>query len=160
MISKRVDAAYTSGRRDDWVKSKCSKRQEFVVGGYTTRRQPHGLRRAVARRVRKRPAPSRRRVGTGFNQKSLTDIKKKLRALEIGRDAVRLASPRGRGLHWVKPKLVCEVSFAEWTSDGSLRHASFHGLRADKDRGRSSPRRRPRSSAITWSRRRRVRNLR
>ena len=134
IISKRVDAAYVSGRRDEWVKIKCTKRQEFVIGGYTdadgSRTGFGALLLGVYEGDELRYAG---RVGTGFNQKSLTDIKKKLRALETKKTTFDLASPTGRGLHWIKPKLVCEVSFAEWTGDGSLRAPVFHGMRADKD---------------------------
>ena len=136
VVSKRVDAPYVSGRRDDWVKSKCTKRQEFVIGGFTDPDGSRGHFGALLLGVydgqKLRYAG---RVGTGFNQKSLSDIAKKLRALEVDDTTFDVAAPRGRGLHWIKPKLVCEVSFAEWTSDGSLRHAVFHGLRADKKPG-------------------------
>ena len=134
IISKRVDAAYVSGRRDEWVKIKCTKRQEFVIGGYTdadgSRTGFGALLLGVYEGDDLRYVG---RVGTGFNQKSLTDITKKLRALEIKKVSFDLAAPKGRGLHWIKPRLVCEVSFAEITGDGSLRAPVFHGLRSDKD---------------------------
>jgi bifunctional non-homologous end joining protein LigD len=133
IVSKRVDAIYTSGRGDLWVKSKCIKRQEFVIGGYTEGTGERvgfgslllgvydgGQLRFVGR------------VGTGFDQSLLREIKAKLRKLEIEETPFEISSPRGRGHHWVKPKLVAEVAFSQWTKDQQLRVPVFQGLRLDK----------------------------
>ena len=134
VISKRGDAAYVSGRHDAWVKSKCTKRQEFVIAGFSeaegSRSDFGALLLGVYDEGRLRYAG---RVGTGFDQRTLSSLSKMLRQREIDETPFELASPRGRTLHWIKPELVCEVSFAEWTREGSLRAPVFQGLREDKD---------------------------
>jgi bifunctional non-homologous end joining protein LigD len=145
IISKRRDAAYVSGRARDWLKVKCTARQEFVIGGFT---EPSGSRedlgslllgvapagargRASASRGAKARLRYAGRVGTGFTRESLRELRRRLAAIEI--DAPPFESPpRVRGVHWVKPTLVAEVSFTEMTRDGRLRHPSFEGLREDK----------------------------
>ena len=134
VVSKRADLPYPVGRSPFWVKSKCGKRQEFVIVGYT---DPQGSRNhfgalllgvfdgAVLRYAGK--------VGTGFDVDTLSDVMSKLRALETGPGLVTspVSIPRA-GLHWVKPQLVAEIAFTEWTEDGLLRHPVFKGLRVDK----------------------------
>lgn len=134
IISKRVDTAYVPGRHDDWQKIKCVKRQEFVIGGFT---DPEGSRVAFGALLlgvyEGRKLRFVGKCGTGFDQRTLREVSKKLKALEVDDSPFALASPRGRGLHWIKPQLVCEVSYAEMTRDGILRVPVFKGLRADKD---------------------------
>lgn len=133
IISKQSDAPYVSGRSDFWVKNKCSSRQEFVIGGWT---DPQGERVGLGalligfyEKGRFRYAG---RVGTGFNQEILKSLLKDLKVIEQDHSPFEVNSPRGRTLHWVKPKLVCEVNFANWTSDRVLRVPVFMGLRLDK----------------------------
>lgn len=133
IVSKRADSAYHAGRGELWLKSKCRMRQEFVIGGYT---DPEGSRLAfgalllgVYDKGRLRYAG---RVGTGFDSKTLLTLRRKLKALGRKTPAFELNVPRGRGLHWVDPKLVAEVAFAGWTQDLRLRVPVFHGLREDK----------------------------
>ena len=137
IVAKRVDSPYVERRTADWVKVKCKKRQEFVIGGWT---KPGGGRASLgALLVGYYRTPSELvyagRVGTGFTQQSLRDLHKRLQPLEQKRSPFHEA-PAGiaaRGvIHWVKPKLVAEVAFAAWTADGLLRHASFQGIREDK----------------------------
>ena len=135
IVSKRSDARYEGGRSKSWVKVKCLERQEFVIGGYT---DPEGSRVGIgALLLGVHDAESALvfagKVGTGFTSKTLADLQRRLEPL------VRPASPFGRAripgvtrAHWVEPKLVAEVRFTEWTSDGRLRHPSFLGLREDK----------------------------
>jgi bifunctional non-homologous end joining protein LigD len=135
IISKRGDLPYRSGRGKDWVKVKCLKRQEMVIVGFT---DPEGSRTgfgALHLAVNQDgELVYAGKVGTGFNSKTLTDLRKKLGKLERKTPAFQKA-PRGaeaRRSHWVEPKLVAEVAFTEWTGDGILRHPTFQGLREDK----------------------------
>ncbi len=133
VISKRVDALYSSGRSDLWVKSKCIKRQEFVIGGFTDgtggRVGFGSLLLGVYENERLRFVG---RVGTGFDQKLLREIHAKLKKIEVDESPFEIMSPRGGGNHWVKPKLVAEVTFAQWTKDKQLRVPVFVALRSDK----------------------------
>jgi len=134
LIGKRADAPYVSKRSSAWIKLKCTRRQEFVIGGYT---DPKGSRAGFGSLLLGiHDAEGKLRyagnVGTGFDQKLLRLLKEKLAALET--DTPPFADkPRDVKGHWVKPKLVAEVAFTEWTGDGRVRHPVFHGLRTDKD---------------------------
>lgn len=144
MISKRRTSSYRAGRGRDWLKVKCLQRQEFVVGGFT---DPSGSRTAFGSLLLGVYEGERLiytgRVGTGFNERLLKSLAAKLKPLEQSRSpfANRVPGPY-RDIHWVRPEIVVEVAFAEWTSDGVLRHPSFQGLREDKvakDVGRERP---------------------
>lgn len=138
VIGKRADAPYVSARARSWIKLKCAQRQEFVVVGYT---DPAGSRQGIGalllgvhdERGQLRYAG---KVGTGFDAQTLSTLRRKLDALRQDASPLRAgaaATPAGRmQSHWVKPKLVAEVSFGSWTQEGRVRHAVFHGLRADK----------------------------
>jgi bifunctional non-homologous end joining protein LigD len=135
VIAKREDAPYRSGRSRDWLKVKCISRQELVIGGWT---DPEGARSALgALLVGVYDGDELRfagKVGTGFDQATLEDLHRRLKPLEL-RASPFANPPRGaeaRGVHWVEPELVAEFSFAQWTDDGKLRHASYQGLRIDK----------------------------
>ncbi|SFP16075.1 bifunctional non-homologous end joining protein LigD [Mesorhizobium sp. NFR06] len=133
VVSKRADAPYRSGRGLTWIKSKCTLRQEFVIGGYLpSDKTGRGLRSLLVGYYEGGKLHYAGRVGTGFSGKLLTDLKKKLDDLEARQSPFSAAVPKGKGLVWVKPQLVGEVEFRSWTSDRIIRHASFQGLREDK----------------------------
>ncbi len=140
IVAKRADRPYRSGRGRDWLKIKCLSRQEFVIVGYT---DPEGSRTGFGALLLAVREPARQedgglvfagKAGTGFDEKTLRELHKRLRKLE--RKTPAFANPpRGaeaRRSHWVEPKLVAEVAFTEWTDEGLLRHPAFLGLREDK----------------------------
>ncbi len=136
-VSKRIGSLYQAGARTrDWLKVKCGRRQEMVIGGYT---DPQGSRTgfgALLLGVYEADGTLRYsgRVGTGFDDATLDSLRHTLDKLV--EDKPSFANPpRGyaaKGVHWVRPTLVAEVAFTEWTQDGTLRHPSFQGLRKDK----------------------------
>ncbi len=133
LIGKRADAPYASGRGSSWIKLKCTQRQEFVVGGWT---DPKGARTGLGALMLGAHDESGRlryagNVGSGFNAQSLARVSQQLAGLRSERSPFEPTPPGVRG-HWVKPKLIAEVSFAQWTKSGHVRHAVFHGLRSDK----------------------------
>lgn len=135
IISKRRSAPYRSGRSKDWLKVKCTREQEFVIAGFT---DPGGSRQDLGALLLAVQAPEGLRfsgkVGTGFGAETLRLLRKKLKPLERKTTAL-VNPPRGasaRGVHWVEPVLVAQVSFTEMTDEGILRHPSFKGLREDK----------------------------
>ncbi len=146
IISKRRGAPYVPGRGKDWLKTKCLLRQELVIGGFTDgegARSNFGSLLLGYYEARKLVYAGK--VGTGFSRKVLRDLHASLVELERDRspfDPEPTRAMTGAGRHWVEPKLVAEVAFSEWTSDGRLRHPSFQGLRADK-RARDVVRERP-----------------
>ncbi|ANN56006.1 DNA ligase [Mesorhizobium loti NZP2037] len=133
VVSKRADAPYRSGRGPTWVKSKCTARQEFVIGGYLpSDKTGRGLRSLLVGYYEGGKLQYAGRVGTGFSAKGAIALKNKLDALKAKASPFDKAVPKGKGLVWVKPELVGEVEFRSWTSDRIIRHASFQGLREDK----------------------------
>jgi len=132
LIAKRADRPYRSGRSRDWLKFKCVTGQEFVIGGFT---EPKGARNGFgALLVGYYEGTALRyagKVGTGYDAATLRDLRSRMDRLERGSSpfADRIGE---REVHWVEPELVAEVGFAEWTSDGRLRHPRFTGLRVDK----------------------------
>jgi bifunctional non-homologous end joining protein LigD len=152
IISKQKQAPYTSGRGQTWLKIKCTSRQEFVVGGFT---DPEGARSQfgallLGMHERDGSLVYAGKVGTGFTDATLSALGKQLRKLEQATSPFSSGGPRppARGAHWVKPTLVGEVTFTEWTRDGLLRHPSWEGLREDKPASKVV-RERSRSSAAT-----------
>jgi bifunctional non-homologous end joining protein LigD len=141
IIVKRADAPYVSDRTDTWLKLKCLQRQEFVIVGFTDRqnapKEVGGLLLGYHEKGQLRYAGS---VGTGWDASTGRALHAKLSQLQTDQPALDAKSVtpgrwsrRARGSEkWVKPKLVAEVAFTEWTPDGHVRHPSFKGLRSDK----------------------------
>ena len=136
LVSKRAGSSYAGRRTHSWLKAKCGRRQEFVVGGFT---DPSGARSglgALLLGVHDEEGALRYagRAGSGFDDATLSRLSKRLRGLER-RTPPFADPPKGalaRGVHWTTPSLVAEVAFTEWTGDGQLRHPVFKGLREDK----------------------------
>jgi DNA ligase D-like protein (predicted ligase) len=134
VIAKRADSAYGAARSRDWLKFKCEQGQEFVVGGFTA---PKGSRTELGALLvgyyRDGELCYAGKVGTGFDRDTLRDLGGRLRGLARAEPPFADAREiRERGVSWVRPELVAQVSFSEWTEYGRLRHPRFLGLREDK----------------------------
>jgi bifunctional non-homologous end joining protein LigD len=135
LVVKRADSPYRSGRSRDWLKFKCEQGQEFVIGGYT---DPQGSRTGFGALLVGYYDPGGRlvyagKVGTGFDQATLASLLSAMDRIGRPRPAFERGTlPRSR-VHWVRPDLVCQVGFSEWTTAGQLRHPRYLGLRRDKD---------------------------
>jgi bifunctional non-homologous end joining protein LigD len=140
IVSKKADAPYTTGRQKTWLKTKCAQRQEFIILGFSGART--GERALGALYLGYRKGSTLRyagKVGTGFTMQGASDLARRLTKLAVGKPVLTRAEtgavPAGewQSIRWVKPVLLCEVAFTEWTHDGRIRHPSFQGLREDKD---------------------------
>ncbi|HEX5897458.1 MAG TPA: non-homologous end-joining DNA ligase [Thermoleophilaceae bacterium] len=135
VIAKRADSPYRSSRSRDWLKLKCHAEQELVIGGYTA---PKGSRTefgALLVGYYDDDGSTLRyagKVGTGFDQHTLSELGARMRELEQDESPFERFKPIPPGTHWVRPELVGQVGFAEWTRDGRLRHPRYLGLRDDK----------------------------
>jgi bifunctional non-homologous end joining protein LigD len=134
VIGKRKDAHYVTRRSADWIKLKCSQRQEFVIGGFT---DPKGARKGIGSLLlgvhdEEGNLLYAGNVGTGFDDRTLTDLRKKLDEVKSDKSPFSSETDAGSKAHWVKPTLLAEVSFGQWTDTGKIRHSVFHGLRTDK----------------------------
>jgi DNA ligase D-like protein (predicted ligase) len=133
VIAKRADSSYVGSRSRDWLKLKCHAEQELVIGGFTA---PKGSREefgallvgyyddGVLRYAGK--------VGTGFGQEALRTLGARMRELEQEESPFERFKPIPPGTRWLRPELVGQVAFSEWTRDGRLRHPRYLGLRDDK----------------------------
>lgn len=135
IVSKLADSVYESTRTRSWLKVKCTKRQEFVIAGYTPSKKDFpGFGSLILGVYDKGKLVYSGRVGTGFSIKQRLELQKRLD--HLAQPAMPFATkPKDPGLrdaHWAKPQLVGEVEFTEWTEEGSIRHPSFQGLREDK----------------------------
>jgi DNA ligase D-like protein (predicted ligase) len=132
IIAKRIASPYSGGRSKDWLKFKCVLEQEFVIGGWT---EPQGSRVGFGALLvgyyEGKELRYAGKVGTGYDDAYLRELAGRLQKLEAD-DSPFSDAPRLKGVHWVEPKLVGQVGYAEWTNDGRLRHPRFLGLRSDK----------------------------
>jgi bifunctional non-homologous end joining protein LigD len=132
IISKKAKAPYKGERSKNWLKVKCIQRQEFVIIGWQDSDKRHGFRSLhLAARDGRRLKYSGK-VGTGFDTKMIHDLADRMRPLEVEDPVLEVPRSALRGSHWIEPKLVGEIAFTEFTSDGILRHPSFIALREDK----------------------------
>jgi bifunctional non-homologous end joining protein LigD len=133
IISKRADAPYRGGRTKTWLKIKCTYRQEFVILGWSeSDKKGRGFRALLLGVYEEGKLRYAGKVGTGFSNQVQHDLLERFEKLASPRPAAPVPRAEARGAHWVKPKLVAEVAFAEFTAEGVVRHASFLGLRSDK----------------------------
>ena len=139
VIAKNARSAYSHGRSRDWLKFKCAFGQEFVIGGFT---EPKGSRIGFGALLVGHYEGDRLvyagKVGTGFDTATLLDLHRRLRELETEESPFTAAGTArrdvaGAAVHWVRPALVAQIGFSEWTADGRLRHPRYEGLRSDKD---------------------------
>ena len=132
VVSKKADAPYRGGRTAVWLKTKCTRRQEFVIVGWLPSSTSRGLRSLLLGVHEQGTLRYAGKVGTGFDNATIDALRTQLDRL--ARKTPNVTAPRAavKGAHWVTPKLVAEVAFAEVTPDGVLRHSSFIGLRGDK----------------------------
>ncbi|HHU17281.1 MAG TPA: DNA ligase D [Clostridiales bacterium] len=136
IIGKKADSVYSGTRNGDWIKLKCGKRQEFIVGGYTlSDKKIRGVSSLLLGIYEGEKLVYVGRAGTGFSQADMNMLEEKFSKL------IRTSSPfshqpktrANEKITWLEPKLVVEIKFAEWTKDNLLRHASYKGIRTDKD---------------------------
>ena len=134
LIAKRIDSEYVSVRSHDWLKFKCIMQQELVIGGYTNPKNSRAYFGALlVGYYEKRKLKYAGKVGTGYTESILAMLGKKLQRLEIQRCPFADYDEKIKNVHWVRPVLVAEFHFAEWTNAGRLRVGRYKGLRDDKD---------------------------
>ena len=133
VIAKDASSIYASRRTRDWLKFKCHKQQEFVIGGFT---DPQGHRMGLGALLlgfyRKGKLLYAGKVGTGFDRDTLQRLGRRLAQLQISHPPFAEDGLPCRNAHWVRPTLVTEIAFTEWTPADKLRHPRFLGLREDK----------------------------
>jgi bifunctional non-homologous end joining protein LigD len=134
IVSKRSDSAYTSGRSKSWLKIKCVRRQEFVVGGFTKPANgTDGIGALLLGYYEGKQLIYAGRTGTGFTQVSGRKLRQQLETMRQSKmPFVEVPPSAAKGALWIRPELVAEVQFSTWTADKLVRQASFKGLREDK----------------------------
>ncbi|MFB0875577.1 MULTISPECIES: DNA ligase D [unclassified Sphingobium] len=133
IIAKRIDAPYRAGRTKNWVKVKCTRRQEFVIIGKTAssaRGRP--FKSLLLAQHEGKSLIYKGKVGTGFDTDLMAELDQAMQPLSVEKAPAGVPRTESRGVTWLKPRLVAEIAFAEFTAEGRVRHASFLGLRGDK----------------------------
>jgi ATP-dependent DNA ligase len=134
VIAKRADSPYEHRRSRHWLKMKCEASQELVVGGFTDPRGSRaGLGALLVGYFEGDDFCFAGRVGTGFTTRMLLDLRARLEAMEVPRPPFTTGTNLPRDAHWVRPEVVVQVAFIEWTPYGKMRHPRLLGLRPDKD---------------------------
>ena len=140
IISKEAKAPYVAGRKRSWLKIKCSRRQEFIIVGFSDARKGDRALGALYLAYKKNGALRYAgKVGTGFTMRSARELVARFSKIRVETPVLSLSETLGVGfgewrtVHWLKPVMLCEVAFTEWTEDGHIRHPSFEGLREDKN---------------------------
>jgi DNA ligase D-like protein (predicted ligase) len=133
LIAKHSGSSYAHSRSKNWLKFKCVMEQELVICGFT---EPHGKRIGFGALqlgfYRDGKLVYAGEVGTGYDEDTLQSLRKRLDSMERDSSPYDVGSPEKKEVHFVEPKLVCEVAFTAWTEDDKLRHPRFKGLREDK----------------------------
>jgi bifunctional non-homologous end joining protein LigD len=132
IVSKKADAPYRGSRTRNWLKIKCIQRQEFVIVGWSESDKRLGFRSLLLAAKEHGKLTYVGKVGTGFSAKLIDEMMERMKPLETDKAPVEVPRADRRGAHFIKPQLVAEIAFTEFTSDGILRHPSFIGLREDK----------------------------
>ncbi len=132
IVSKKASATYVGARTRNWLKIKCIQRQEFVIVGWSESDKRVGFRSLLLAAREKGKPTYVGKVGTGFNAKLIDQLMDLMKPLAVDKAPVEVPRPDRKGAHWIKPRLVAEIAFSEFTDDGILRHPSFIALREDK----------------------------
>ncbi|MEQ1812077.1 MAG: DNA ligase D, partial [Terricaulis sp.] len=132
VVSKKATSTYSSGRSNSWLKVKLVNEQEFVIIGYQQSLKGRAFAALMMADREDGKLKYRGNVGTGFNDKTLASLHEKLSKIERAKPALTVPREAAKGAKWVEPKLVAQVRFAEFTSEGAIRHGVFLGLRGDK----------------------------
>ncbi len=136
IVGKKADSVYSGTRNGDWIKLKCDKRQEFVIGGYTlSDKKTWGISSLLLGIYEGEELVYAGRAGTGLSESDMKTLEKKFENIKRMNPAFKIApSPKSNEkITWLEPELVAEIKFAEWTKENLLRQASFKGIRTDKD---------------------------
>jgi bifunctional non-homologous end joining protein LigD len=132
IVSKKASAPYRGARTRNWLKVKCTHRQEFVIVGWSESDKRRGFRSLLLGLREGRKLTYAGKVGTGFDTKMIEELMERMKPLEVDQPPLEVPRADRKGAHWIEPRLVAEIAFTEFTDDGVLRHPSFIALREDK----------------------------